>query len=742
MYKAIFFGSIAFLFAAAAGTSAQSPSPRPNTPASSQSPNPAPAVKVQTRLITVDVVVTDSHGNAVRDLKQDDFKILDGRGGPQKIARFEFMDASANPPAARGSELGTATSGAHVFSNRGLPQPRVPPTILLMDALNTEITNPVEVHKHMLLLLKTLPPNTPVAVFTLGHTLRVVQNFTTDPGLLKVAVDHALRSVSIEQNPQDDANSASNQALDQNGDVETSEIQTLESFEKEEYEAQMAVRVDDTTDAMVGIAKYLGGYPGRKNLIWFSESFPLWIEPTSDFGGNPALSLSPSTTKLPGQEFAGSASYTEKVRAAAEALTDAQVAVYPVDAKGLETAQLYSAAQDPHINRFNPGAGFGSQLTREDTARFESQDTMNEIAASTGGRICANTNDLSGCVQSALNDGSSYYELAYYPENVKWDGHFQKITIKSEQHGVKLAYRRGYFATDAQARLSQEKPEALLQQVCIDPLPATSISLTAEAVPPLQAPGQTAQARYLLTISPTALSLEPEGGSRRLRLQMAICEYDPKGDKFQIFPRDLSGPVSEAVYKGWQERGIRSIFDFSAKDEDGRLRFAVLDVPSGMTGSVDVPAHPREFGAAPGAVAPEPAAAAPAAGATAPAVAPQRAVTTSLVFKSSSGATSKLDWKSETMQYTGDLDVAVGARAFFQQFLGGQFHCQAGTLVPNDSASAAVPKLAFAFESATAALAVVDLAGDEPKYSGALPVDSTAKPFFDQVWKLCHCQQP
>ena len=45
------------------------------------------------------------------------------------------------------------------------------------------------------------------------------------------------------------------------------------------YEAQMAIRVDETTNAMLAIAKYLGGYPGRKNLLWFSEAFPNWIEP-------------------------------------------------------------------------------------------------------------------------------------------------------------------------------------------------------------------------------------------------------------------------------------------------------------------------------------------------------------------------------------------------------------------------------------------------------------------------------
>src|SRR5579863_7713002 len=109
------------------------------------------------------------------------------------------------------------------------------------------------------------------------------------------------------------------------------------------FEQQMAIRVDETTDAMIAIAKFLAGYPGRKNLLWFSESFPNWIAATSDFGSD---------------SFAGTANYADKIKNASQALTDARIAVYPVDARGLEVNSLYSTAQNPHINRNNPGAGF------------------------------------------------------------------------------------------------------------------------------------------------------------------------------------------------------------------------------------------------------------------------------------------------------------------------------------------------------------------------------------------------
>jgi VWFA-related protein len=703
----------------------QNPPPVPpqNSSAAQQAPAPAAGIpiKTNTRLITVDVVATDSHGNVMRDLKAEDFQINEEHAGPQKIVKFEFVDSSAPPaPASPGVLMAASPGVPYLYSNLLPERMRVPPTVMLMDALNTNIQNQSVVHQHMVALLKTLPPSTPIAVFVLGHTLHVVQSFTTDPALLRAAVDHTLRSPDIEQNPQDDADSPSNVALDENGGTETPATLALEDFEKTEYEGQMAIRVDETTDAMVSIAKFLGGYPGRKNLLWFSESFPVWIAPTADFGSD---------------SFAGIGVYTDKIRNATDALTDARIAVYPVDARGLEVNQLYSTAQNPHINQNNPGAGFGGQLNRDNNTRLDAQATMEAFAEATGGKTCVNTNDLSGCVQQALDDSSAYYELAYYPENVKWDRRFHKLTVKSNQHGIKLRYRTGYFATEPDAQAKQP-PTKLLQQACMDPLPSTSVSMTAESLAPKQ--GAAGGARYLLTISPNSLSLAPAGASRQLSLQMAICEFDPKGASFQYFPRDLSGNVPEAVYQGWRTTGIRDIFDYDAKPDDQRLRFAVLDVPSGAIGTVDVPAHPHTFGTDPTGVAPTSAAAPPAAPASPPV--PQQP--THVAFHIASGASSMLDWAGDSVTYHGELTIAQGAQAIFDSLFSAHYHCQAGSFVANDINSSATPNLMLTLNKPGGHYALIMLKGSAPEYSGDLPVDASARAFFDYLWKLCHCQQP
>ncbi|HKV05629.1 MAG TPA: VWA domain-containing protein [Candidatus Acidoferrales bacterium] len=719
----------------------QNPTSSPPAPSAGTPPQTSPAatqpafastapIKTSTRLITIDVIATDSHGNTICGLTRDDLQVFDQRSGQQKLVRFEFIDTLANAKAAGAAP---PRLPPYMFSNVQSVPMTLPPTVILMDALNTDIVKQMQVRRDMILFVKTLPPDTPVAVFLLGHTLHIVQNFTTDPSLLLAAVNQSGRSgvSGIVPMPQDDADNVSNSMQNFGTNTPESVIASIEDFEKEEYEMLLDERVKETADAMQAIAKFLGGYTGRKNLIWFSESFPIWIEPTTDFGSDP---------------FMGSTSYSGKVREAAYALTDARVAVYPVDARALEGPSAFSAS-NPFNRQTLGGPGFAGALRREDSLRIDSQATMDEVAQDTGGITCKNTNDLAGCVKGALNQSSAYYELAYYPENAKWDGRFHKITVKTPQKGVKLSYRRGYFATDAAALAQKAKPDDLLKQSCRDALPGTAIAFTAQAVGPDKTTSQPDETRYILNIPVDSLSLNPFGGLRSLNIRLAICEYTPKGDSFHLFTRDLSRTVTEPVYESWKTHGMRDLFDYVAKPENQRLRFAVLDVPSGEIGAIDVPAHPQRYGGLPAPTVPgDPSARASAPASAVPpaaaAAAHPQTVMSSMTFKTTADKSSVLDWRSGMLSYHGDLGIELAAPAFFEKVVAVKYHCQAGTLVSNDADSRTAPKVAFEFHSPAGATAIVEMTGEAPGYSGNLPVDASATPFFDYVWKLCHCQQP
>jgi VWFA-related protein len=521
----------------------------------------------------VDVVATDAHGNVVRDLKPEEFEVSDG--GRQKIAQFEFIDKSANGATARLSNAAPPRPKGFYTNQAEFENLALPPTVVLMDALNTEGANLMQARHDMLRMLRTLPQNTPVAVFLLKQSLVVVQDFTSDPALLRAALDKTLSpGTRLDKEPEDDPNS--NSLMESK--VLAKATQSLEDFEKQNYASTMDIRAATTLDALTALARYLGGYRGRKNLIWVSASFPLVLLPDPDFGTNT-------------NAFGGSSVYGGKIQDAANALTDAQVAVYPVDARGLETEATFSAAeggapQSPD----SVSRTFMAQLNRENSARAMRQNTMDLVAQDTGGKTCKNTNNLSGCVEAALMDSSSYYELAYNPQNIKWDGGFHGISVKTTRPGVKLSYRRGYFARDAENLAKNQSHEKRLEQACMDFLPSTAIPITAQAVPPTRLD----RIRYLMSVAPSALKFATDGRLHKLNAEMVTCVYRPNGSSFQFFLRDLTQSFSDAAYQGLQASGLRGYLEVP-KAGTRRVRIAVLDIETGSAGALDIPVRPEDF---------------------------------------------------------------------------------------------------------------------------------------------------
>src|SRR5260370_37645442 len=179
-----------FLFLCPRGVSQEQNQKHP--PPSKQEP---PAVlKVTTRLVTVDVVARDRHGNPVRDLTVNDFQISEqarSHKDQQKIASFRLLDrAMAKAP---DSEREALQLPAGVYTNLVTTKSlSAPPTILLVDGLNTEATTQLQVRQKMVRLLASSPSDVPMAVFLLGRELRLLQSFTTDSKLLREAAERAL----------------------------------------------------------------------------------------------------------------------------------------------------------------------------------------------------------------------------------------------------------------------------------------------------------------------------------------------------------------------------------------------------------------------------------------------------------------------------------------------------------------------------------------------------------------------
>ncbi len=358
----------------------------------------APVIKVRSDLVLVDVVVT-KNGAPVKGLTSDKFRVLEN-GKEQELKVFEVHS----------QEAATASKAPELAPNNYTDFAPYPPSsavnVLLLDTLNTPSVDQSYVRQQVLAYMKKIPPGTRMAVFTLSSQLRLVQGFTADESLLAKAVsakDDIKQSIPEEQKHSDD---------------QLAEIQKLEETAASHHDGhggqaaganagQLAeVRADvksHSTDdqermtlaALRQIARYLSAIPGRKNLIWFSGSFPLLI----NRGPNTARS-----------------NYADDVRETDRLLAAARIAVYPVDARGLYTTYL-------------------------------SDQTLQQIAADTGGKAFVNTNGVQEAIQQALADGANYYTLGYMPQG-KDDGGFRSIKVNLNG-GYQLAYRDGYYADSA-----------------------------------------------------------------------------------------------------------------------------------------------------------------------------------------------------------------------------------------------------------------------------------------------------
>lgn len=122
----------------------------------------------------------------MRDLKPEEFEVFDR--GMQKVALSSFIHKQPNASATKSASPEQLQRKGFYSNQAAFATLATPPTVVLMDALNTNGPNQAEARRHMIRLLKTLPRDTPVAVFPLGHSLRVAQTFTGDPAVLRAAV--------------------------------------------------------------------------------------------------------------------------------------------------------------------------------------------------------------------------------------------------------------------------------------------------------------------------------------------------------------------------------------------------------------------------------------------------------------------------------------------------------------------------------------------------------------------------
>jgi VWFA-related protein len=370
-------------------------------------------IRAESRLVLVDVVVTDKKGSYVEDLTQNDFRIWQD-DQEQKIASFSFGQSASSP----------AGQKRHL--------------VLFFDDESMKASDQMLARAAAGKFLDANSrPGTYIAIIDYAGTMQVAQNFTDDTDRLKKVVSAPKMTSSESENASLGAPIFSSYDAYSNRNV------------------LMALR---------SVAKSLGTVPGRKSLVWLTTGFPL----------TPDLEA--------------------EMTALIDACNKANVAVYPVDVRGVgdavnmgrieptepefnqaELASETSSAQENETTAGQPrlvyvaqtktgGGGNSATGTRSGTtgttttrvatpppawsttqnpmtqpraivpqlppSTMTNQQVLYAVAVGTGGFVISNSNDLATGLQKIGKEQSEYYLLGYVPPETQ-SGTCHTIKVKS-----------------------------------------------------------------------------------------------------------------------------------------------------------------------------------------------------------------------------------------------------------------------------------------------------------------------
>jgi hypothetical protein len=346
---------------------------------------------------------------------------------------------------------------------------------------------------------------------------------------------------------------------------------------------------------MEALGRYLSGIPGRKNLIWFSGSFPLGFYP--DFQQHSGSLDAP---------YRGMRDYEKDVHRTTNVLGDARVAVYPIDARGL--------FPDPYLDpsRYEINAKRNQERSLTDAQRQTDQttaehDSMEMIAEETGGVAVFNYNGLGDAMRKAIDNGTNYYTLAYTPTDTRQDGKLRKIQVKTSDGSYKLQYRQGYFAdTPKEERIVAQDPKS--QTTFRSAMPrgvpnATELLFSQQVGPasPEQAamgkPGDNPKVKqpskrfivsYAANVNQLKLAPTPDGlvhGS----LTVAAIAYDRDGNFLNSTFNTIQLDLAPAALALLRKTGLQYAQQLDIPDGDVYLRTGIFDPESGKVGTLELP---------------------------------------------------------------------------------------------------------------------------------------------------------
>jgi VWFA-related protein len=526
-------------------------------------------LKTATHLVLVDVVATDGKGKPVTDLKAEDFAVTED-GHAQSIRSFSFQQ-----PAVSSDLPQTAVDLLPPGVVTNVPRYKTSAiwNVIILDALNSPMLDQSNTRQQLLKVIDKIP-NQPAAIYILTDRLRLLQDFSTDPAALKRVIAGLNNKGSVLLDNAKGGHEAERYDPAFWAVLPASARAAILRYEGAGTASRTQDRLQLTLDALTAIAQNLKSLPGRKNLIWVSEGFPFSIEPGTVVGA---------------RDHVSGRNYTVSISSTANALFDSQIAIYPIDSRGIVTSDVYDPASRGFdaIGRKQSQIGLTSTVSEENNNLDVVHTSMQEIAERTGGKAFYNRNEIGGAIIESMDDGNTYYTLSYSPSNHEWNGKFRRISVKSKRPGVKLRYRLGYFAIQPEANRSpQEQATTFAQAMDISSPVSTAILFKARVILPSDQTKNQVVVNYLVP----AAGLSFAEGADKLQHASVNCSvevFSSNGELLKKEGTNLTAALQPDVYERVVREGFPCQEKFAVPPGEYTLRLGVRDNATGLIGTAD-----------------------------------------------------------------------------------------------------------------------------------------------------------
>jgi len=438
---------LAILLMCAAGsvlTAGQNPPPTPQTQ--------QPTFRLRVDYVEVDVVATDRQGNLIRDLKKEDFQVLED-GKAQSITNFTLVDI---PIERFDRPLYTAVPiEPDVKTNERPFDGRV--YVMVIDDLHTRFGRTIRVKTAAKQFIeRRLGANDLMAVVHTSGSTENNQEFTSNKRLLLAAVDKT-----------------QGRRLDSATANKTAEFYRTRDFRQQgdplndPDDAERAFNARTTLDTLKNVAEWFASVRGRrKSILFVSEGI--------DYDINDIIASN-------GSNHLGASMVLDATRDAVAAATRSNVSIYGIDPRGLTDLGDESIEIQAYPDDTSLGIGAGSL---QNELRL-SQDSLRVLSDETGGFAIVNRNDVAGGFERIVADNSSYYILAYYPPDPR-PGRNHRIQVRVSRPGVTVRARKGYLTpkkveVSTSAATGATPPE--LREALDSPLPVSGLTMRVFAAP-------------------------------------------------------------------------------------------------------------------------------------------------------------------------------------------------------------------------------------------------------------------